>query len=574
MGSDSMGDGHMDNSGGHVMPPNTPFSNAQTQFMNSQAFVNSHKQQQQGPASLQAPSSLLGANSSINSQAVAMQQKLLQQQLAKKHQQPPPMPAQGQPIRGGGGGGSGGGGQLASTTVQQLQQQQAQQQQQIVQQLHMAVTAGLISPQLLNQQMTPTMLVMLQQLLQLQQMLQQLVSRQQLLMQQPSKSGSRQQLDATIQEIQQQILRQQQQIAAAQQQQQCLQQNVKQPPPPMPPTHGGGDHLSKDLIKDLSALDMGGGINLKDLSAPGQQQVRSRLTQWKLPSPEKDAMLPPGGDVVLNKVVGGKPLQQSHSTPNLQTTNNLPFFDSTWSSNLSSASMWPTAMQSMTANSPSQAGELLIDSTAASSTASKESLVASVVAATTAGDVTSSTTSGTASPSSESGSPGESLDIVEFFPGKKWQGVEVKSIEDDPHMTPGSVSRSLSIATIKEDYLMSMFGKTNPDSSSTSSSAWSAFSMPPNNSCSKPSSAAWQPSPTDPTAGPLTSSDPWQQSQQQQAPTVPKNTRPPPGLAPTASKTGSSSTWQNQFSRSQSWTPGERSLTTSKYSFQCFSIFV
>ena len=549
------------------MPPNTPFSNAQTQFMNSQAFVNSHKQQQQGPAGLQAPSSLVGggANSSINSQAVAMQQKLLQQQLAKKHQQPPPMPAQGQPIRGGGGSG-GGGGQLAATTVQQLQQQQAQQQQQIVQQLHMAVTAGLISPQLLNQQMTPTMLVMLQQLLQLQQMLQQLVSRQQLLMQQPSKSGSRQQLDATIQEIQQQILRQQQQIAAAQQQQQCVQQAVKQPPPSMPPTHGGGDHLSKDLIKDLSALDMGS-MNLKDLSAPGQQQVRSRLTQWKLPSPEKDPMLPPGGDVMLNKVVGGKPLQQSHSTPNLQTKyeNNLPFFDSTWSSNLSSASMWPTAMQSMTANSPSQAGEPLIDGTAASST-SKESLVASVVAAAAGGDVTSSTTSGTASPCSESGSAGESLDIVEFFPGKKWQGVETKTIEDDPHMTPGSVSRSLSVNTIKEDYLMSMFGKSNPDGNSPSSSAWSAFSMP-NNSCSK-SSSAWQPSPTDPTAGPLSSSDPWNSQQsQQQAATVPKNSRPPPGLAP-ASKTGSS-TWQNQFNRSQSWTPGERSLTSSKYTFKC-----
>lgn len=41
--------------------------------------------------------------------------------------------------------------------------------------------------------------------------------------------------------------------------------------------------------------------------------------------------------------------------------------------------------------------------------------------------------------------------VPEFEPGKPWKGTQIKSIEDDPSITPGSVVRSpLSLATIKD----------------------------------------------------------------------------------------------------------------------------
>lgn len=41
--------------------------------------------------------------------------------------------------------------------------------------------------------------------------------------------------------------------------------------------------------------------------------------------------------------------------------------------------------------------------------------------------------------------------MPEFEPGKPWKGNQIKSIEDDPSITPGSVVRSpLSLATIKD----------------------------------------------------------------------------------------------------------------------------
>ena len=105
-------------------------------------------------------------------------------------------------------------------TPQSVQQQIVHQQ--IVQQLRTAVQAGLINPQLLNQQLTPAMLVTLQQLLQLQTVLQRLIQQEQVLKQnkQLSNTTRHQQLDQLNQLItrtRHQIFQSQNQISAAQQ---------------------------------------------------------------------------------------------------------------------------------------------------------------------------------------------------------------------------------------------------------------------------------------------------------------------------------------------------------------------
>lgn len=53
---------------------------------------------------------------------------------------------------------------------------------------------------------------------------------------------------------------------------------------------------------------------------------------------------------------------------------------------------------------------------------------------------------------------------VYFF----FQGTQIKSVEDDPSMTPGSVARSpLSLATIKDTEILSSSSKSSPPDTST-----------------------------------------------------------------------------------------------------------
>jgi len=65
--------------------------------------------------------------------------------------------------------------------------------------------------------------------------------------------------------------------------------------------------------------------------------------------------------------------------------------------------------------------------------------------------------------------------VPEFEPGKPWKGSQIKTIEDDPSITPGSVARSpLSIAA--KDDLFAPSSKTSPTDLpplSLSSSTWS-----------------------------------------------------------------------------------------------------
>lgn len=404
---------------------NTPYTNAQSKYPFSP-----------GPSLNQ--SSLGSSTPSINN---ALQQKIIQK--FQSHQQPPPPspsmnsinPPQG-PL---------GRGQLpAGQQNQAVQQQMAQQQ--ILHQLRMAVQAGLISPQLLNQQLPAPVLVMLQQLLQQQQNLQQLITTQQML-QQPKMNANpltqRQQLEQVavrINQIKQQILLLQRNIAQAQTT--LLNKSQSQPP-------------QQTLSADTSEPPLQQEMNNLSIST---SQPKSRLNQWKCPTPDKESPeanaatsneTPTSSTTTTNnvtsetgdssKTVGSKPIQQSSSTPNLRRYDELGLGgDSTWAPNSSSSSQnWPNT------SSPSSSGIL------SENAENKESLTA------------------TAAISSGSSSVLDSIPAIpEFVPGKPWQGI-TKSVEDDPHITPGSFSRSLSVNTIKDDYL-STFTKSSPTSESSS----------------------------------------------------------------------------------------------------------
>ena len=319
------------------------------------------------------------------------------------------------------------GGALPGASTQNMVQQQAAQQQ-ILQQLRLAVQSGLISPQLLNRQLPHNILVLLQQLLQLQNALQNLVQRQQFLQQNKvALSFPRPQLDqvsAMINQYKTQILNLQKQLQAAQQSQLMKQppsaptptpqqmQAMSQPsmsvPPPMTaPMHGeGGD----------SMLSLPGDTN----GGAGNASM-SRLNQWKQLTPERE------GQADLNRAPGTKPQEDPQSSPNMG-----PFGDLT-SLNITGDTTWSTMATSGTSNWPSAPGDASGDGKA---------------------DDGNTQTSSLASMLDGSGNLGLSTDVIpEFVPGKPWQGLSSKSVEDDPHITPGSISRSLSVNVVKDDYL-------------------------------------------------------------------------------------------------------------------------
>jgi len=54
-----------------------------------------------------------------------------------------------------------------------------------------------------------------------------------------------------------------------------------------------------------------------------------------------------------------------------------------------------------------------------------------------------------------------SLEIEEFVPGKPWQGPSMRSVEDDPYITPGSVTRN-ALSVIDDAHLMNVLGSKMP----------------------------------------------------------------------------------------------------------------
>ncbi|XP_063446117.1 trinucleotide repeat-containing gene 6C protein-like isoform X2 [Mytilus trossulus] len=316
----------------------------------------------------------------------------------------------------------------AAGRAQAVAQQMAQQQ--ILQQLHLAVKAGLISPQLLNQQLPPYMLVLLQQLLQHQQCLQQLITTQQVLQKNSVSMNpmvQRQQLEQVnmkINTIKQQILITQRQIHDAQR---LL---IK----PQPTTTSQSS--TEDAISTIES-------SLSNLNMPNSQPQQSKLSQWKKPT-EKESSPDSGANAeysALNKAPGSSKTSQASSQSSLQYGGlGLTQLggDSTWSNvpaTTSGSQSWPTISVSSTGPTST------IDENGKDI---KESHLPSTSSSLTINDA-----------------------IPEFVPGKPWPGITQKSVEDDPHITPGSFSRSLSLSvnTIRDDSLGSLITKTSPSES-------------------------------------------------------------------------------------------------------------
>lgn len=440
------------------MQQNTPFPNAQSQLPNQ--FNN-----MKGPSLPQSSHSNMN-----NSSIIPPQQRLIQEKF--KHQNsmsappPPGPPPPGQVIGGRG-------------PIPVHQQQMAQQQ--ILQQLHLAVKAGLISPQLLHHQLPPPMLVLLQQLLQNTQLLQSLITTQQVIQQ--NKGGNpivqRQQLEqllGKISSVKHQILLLQRQITEAQK---ALIKVQQQPPPP-----DGEQANTSHVTSDLQNLSV-------NSSQP--QPTQSKLIQWKKGSdssnaPTSSADTGANDSSALNKAVGSKPaIHQSSSRNNLYDLglSNL-IGDQTWTASTTTSSSWPSS----TANSISSTNEDKMASSNA--TDGKESQPAA----------NTSTVTTTLNDS-----------IPEFVPGKPWLGITSKNVEDDPHITPGSFSRSLSLSvnTVKDDYLSSLT-KTSP--SVTESPSWNSKGN---------QNPKWSTNDSVPTSF---SNEVWG------VPLPKNNSRPPPGLLP------------------------------------------
>ncbi|XP_015596287.1 trinucleotide repeat-containing gene 6C protein isoform X2 [Cephus cinctus] len=298
----------------------------------------------------------------------------------------------------------------ASRTPQN--QPSTQQLRMLVQQIQLAVQEGYLNHQILNQPLAPQTLILLNQLLQQIKVLQQLHQQHSV---QTSLKGNSQtllQISVQITKTKQQITNLQNQIAV--QQATYMKQQQQQQHPAAPSQ--ASEYYKTSVHDPMSALQN----SFSDLTMnkePSVSQQQSRLNQWKLPSLDKD------GDIATNEFsrapgTTSKPpttpggLAQSHSSPNMNPL--LGQGDGTWSSRLGDSG-WPDA-----GNSDSTDGK--------------------------------------------DWQPGGAAftDLVpEFEPGKPWK---MKSIEDDPSITPGSVVRSpLSLAAIKDpDAIFSSSTKTSP----------------------------------------------------------------------------------------------------------------
>lgn len=362
-----------------------------------------------------------GANNSlINNISPAVVQKMLTQ--------------------GGGSQGFGGSSAAAGRSLQPQSQPSTQQLRMLVQQIQMAVQAGYLNHQILNQPLAPQTLVLLNQLLQQIKTLQQLISQQTIATSHAingKPNSAFMQCSVLITKTKQQIQNLQNQIAA----QQAVYVKQQQHQSSMGAAYDTfKTNTMHDSINSLQSNFGDLGIN-KD---PQVNQQQSRLNQWINKDKEE------GGEFSRAPGSSSKPMTTS---PNMNPLGLNPT-DGPWSSGRTGDTGWPDSGGGDSSN-----------------------------------DVKDAQWSTTAQPSL--------TDLVpEFEPGKPWKGNQIKSIEDDPSITPGSVVRSpLSIATIKDNELFSMNPTKSPpvtdgiQSLSLSSSTWSfnppssttssAFTSPP-----------------------------------------------------------------------------------------------
>ena len=272
------------------------------------------------------------------------------------------------------------------------------------------------------------------------------------------------------------------------------------------------------LPADLSALS---------INPPTQPQ--SRLNQWKRPTPDKEST---DTGLDINRVVGSKPLQASQGLSGYSQFSDLSGLnitgDTTWSTQATTSSInWPSTSTEGTASQAESKDPDLSESHP---------------------PTTSTTPSSTAAVNL--------TDVIpEFIPGKPWQGF--KNVEDDPHITPGSIKRSLSVNVVKPDHLNNLVNvKSSPSvSGAEPSTTWSRDAqvlpaVPP-----PASKQSWISSDASTPAISSAVTDVWSLPSAKNSLTT---NRPPPGLS-------GQSKWAPGVNRQHSWaghsdsafTPGE-----------------
>ncbi|XP_020716288.1 protein Gawky isoform X2 [Ceratitis capitata] len=309
-------------------------------------------------------------------------------------------------------------------------QPSAQQLRVLVQQIQLAVHSGYLSSQILSEPLPSSMLVLLYQLLT---NIKHLQAAQQSLTR-GGNNANNTQINYAIAKYKQQIQNLQNQINAhqafivKQKQQQSMPQNAQQ----HPAAHVNNSSL--EYIRSHDAISALQGnfseINLaKSGGYPGGPNSQSKLiNQWKLP--EKDIT---SDSTDFSRAPGASKQNLSSAAGSTMGPLGLQN-DGTWSTGRSIGDGWP-------------------DSSA--ETENKDWSVAQPATAATYTDL-----------------------VQEFEPGKPWKGSQIKSIEDDPSITPGSVARSpLSInSTPKEADIFANPSKSSPTDLtplSLSSSTWS-----------------------------------------------------------------------------------------------------
>ncbi|XP_017062674.1 protein Gawky [Drosophila eugracilis] len=304
------------------------------------------------------------------------------------------------------------------------------------QQIQLAIHSGFISSQILTQPLTQTTLNLLNQLLS---NIKHLQAAQQSL----ARGGNANPMavNVAISKYKQQIQNLQNQINAQQavyvkqpsmqqtSQQQPQQQPQQQQHPSSHLNNSGNDYLrGHDAINNLQSNFSELNIN-KPSGYQGASNQQSRLNQWKLPVLDKDMN---SDNTEFSRAPGTTKQSLTNNSSNISSLGLQN--DGTWSTGRNIGDGWPD---------PQPDNE------------NKDWSVAQPTSAATA-----------------------YTDMVqEFEPGKPWKGSQIKSIEDDPSITPGSVARSpLSInSTPKDADIFASTGKNSPTDLplSLSSSTWS-----------------------------------------------------------------------------------------------------
>ena len=303
-------------------------------------------------------------------------------------------------------------------------QPSAQQLKLLVQQIQMAVQAGHLNPQILNQPLAPQTLVLLNQLLQ---QIKNLTNHQNILNQQKSMGNSNSLLSVSVDitKTKQEIQNLQNQISAQQ-----ASYLKSQGMPPMPPQQTGNSGLQGS---DNKLPNMFGGMNLNPDTSTTEAPGKSKFLPF-ITNPDNSFSKPSG---------------TTGSTSNSSKTSTLgsnTWPDSTWGAlspnDPTSSTGWP-------------------DSTGPNSKPGSQSQGSNL-------QQPNSSSSSNQTSNATNGIKDQDFGIPEFQPGKPWKGMQDPT--EDPNLTPGSVN----MTTMESNSLSKTSSSNSLAVASTTSSAISS----------------------------------------------------------------------------------------------------